>query len=74
MLKSILGKSNFMMINDFDVMVFINCYISGVGGNLVAVQASRITTLLHLQKRKGIVEDVKGCPNVFGTFCKSSKF
>ncbi|CAC5381821.1 SLC41A [Mytilus coruscus] len=48
--------------------------INGVGGNLVAVQASRITTLLHLQKRKGIVEDVKGCPNVFGTFCKSSKF
>ncbi|XP_063439871.1 solute carrier family 41 member 1-like [Mytilus trossulus] len=46
--------------------------INGVGGNLVAVQASRITTLLHLQKRKGIVEDVKGCPNVFGTFCKSN--
>lgn len=46
--------------------------INGVGGNLVAVQASRITTLLHLQKIKGIEDNVKGCPNICGTFCKSN--
>lgn len=46
--------------------------INGVGGNLVAVQASRITTLLHLQKKKGQSNNVKGCPNVCGTFCTSN--
>lgn len=46
--------------------------INGVGGNLVAVQASRITTSLHMSGSKpGRLPSgaLKGCPNPGGAFC-----
>ncbi|KAJ8301508.1 hypothetical protein KUTeg_020495 [Tegillarca granosa] len=45
--------------------------INGVGGNLVAVQASRITTSLHLVSKPGKLPKnaLNGCPNAFGAFC-----
>lgn len=46
--------------------------INGVGGNLVAVQASRITTSLHMSGSKpGTLPSgaLKGCPNPGGAFC-----
>ena len=47
------------------------CYLTGVGGNLVAVQASRITTFLHMLSRPGRLPKsaVHGCPNPGGAFC-----
>lgn len=36
--------------------------ISGIGGNLVAIQASRISTYLHLHSIPGeLPEEAKGC-------------
>lgn len=48
----------------------------GVGGNLVAVQASRITTSLHMTGSKpGKLPSgaLNGCPNPGGAFCGTSK-
>lgn len=45
--------------------------INGVGGNLVAVHASRLTTSLHLVCQPGRlpVTATRGCPNPGGAFC-----
>lgn len=45
--------------------------MSGVGGNLVAVQASRLSTALHKVSVPGTlpVNAVHGCPNPCTTFC-----
>lgn len=54
---------------------FWSC-VTGVGGNLVAVQASRITTSLHMSGSKpGRLPSgaLKGCPNPGGAFCGTSK-
>jgi len=42
----------------------------GVGGNLVAVQASRLATALHRVTVPGNLPSnaVHGCPNIFSTF------
>ncbi|XP_069798228.1 solute carrier family 41 member 1-like [Narcine bancroftii] len=47
--------------------------INGVGGNLVAVQASRISTYLHLSAVPGAVPGGmhKSCPSPCRTFCSS---
>lgn len=43
--------------------------INGIGGNLVAIQASRISTYLHLHSTPGeLPEDPKGCYYPFRTF------
>lgn len=46
-------------------------HLAGVGGNLVAVQASRLSTSLHLKSQPGVLPDgaVKGCPNPISVFC-----
>ncbi|MEE6480135.1 hypothetical protein FKM82_012475 [Ascaphus truei] len=44
--------------------------INGIGGNLVAIQASRISTHLHLYSIPGeLPEDAKGCYCPCRTFC-----
>ncbi|NP_001086569.1 solute carrier family 41 member 2 isoform X1 [Xenopus laevis] len=44
--------------------------INGIGGNLVAIQASRISTYLHLYSIPGeLPEDAKGCYHPCRTFC-----
>ncbi|XP_060062971.1 solute carrier family 41 member 1-like [Ylistrum balloti] len=45
--------------------------INGVGGNLVAVHASRLTTSLHLVSSPGRLPTTatRGCPNPGGAFC-----
>ncbi len=49
---------------------------SGVGGNLVAVQASRLSTALHQASRPGELPDdaVHGCPNPCSTFFSKGRF
>lgn len=45
--------------------------LSGVGGNLVAVQASRLSTSLHFRAKPGELPEgaVQGCPNPCRVFC-----
>jgi len=45
--------------------------INGVGGNLVAVQASRISTSLHRDSKLGVLPAyaTKICTNPVGVFC-----
>ncbi|CAH1266395.1 SLC41A2 [Branchiostoma lanceolatum] len=47
--------------------------INGVGGNLVAVQASRLSTWLHTRGKPGTLPEgaVHGCPNPVRTFFSS---
>lgn len=42
------------------------CVCPGVGGNLVAIQASRLSTYLHWQSVPGELPDqaAKGCPSL----------
>ena len=50
---------------------FLNCMLFlGVGGNLVAVQASRLSTALHQASRPGVLPEdaVHGCPNLCSTY------
>lgn len=43
--------------------------VSGIGGNLVAIQASRISTYLHLHSIPGeLPDEPKGCYYPFRTF------
>jgi solute carrier family 41 len=50
----------------------------GVGGNLVAIQASRLSTALHRQGKPGEFRDnaqyyaSKVCPNPHKVFCSKS--
>ena len=46
-------------------------FVSGVGGNLVAIQASRLSTSLHRLAKPGQLPNtaLHGCPNVFSTYC-----
>ena len=48
--------------------------VLGIGGNLVAIQASRISTYLHLHSIPGeLPEEPKGCSYPFRTFFGSGK-
>lgn len=44
---------------------------AGVGGNLVAIQSSRISTYLHVRSTPGVLPlPMKGsCPRPWATFC-----
>lgn len=47
------------LLENLPLIVFC---ISGIGGNLVAIQASRISTYLHLHSIPGeLPEEAKGC-------------
>ncbi|CAF0722974.1 unnamed protein product [Adineta ricciae] len=53
--------------------------MNGVGGNLVAVQASRLSTALHQQGKPGEFQDInqyhasKFCPNPYKVFCANKR-
>lgn len=50
-------------------------FFSGIGGNLVSIQSSRISTNLHLSYSPGDVpEDRKGCYNPCRTFIGSGNY
>lgn len=55
----------------YDGIAAFQPVINGVGGNLVAVQASRLSTALHKVSVPGTlpVNAVHGCPNPCTTFC-----
>lgn len=49
--------------------------ISGIGGNLVAIQASRISTYLHLHSIPGeLPEEAKGCYYPCRTYCGTGMY
>uniref|UniRef100_UPI00358DF8F6 solute carrier family 41 member 1 n=1 Tax=Myxine glutinosa TaxID=7769 RepID=UPI00358DF8F6 len=58
---------------NFAGMAVFTPVINGVGGNLVAVQASRISTFLHFQKLSDKpLSSIRGtCPTPCRTFCSS---
>jgi hypothetical protein len=62
----------------FFFCLIIFCLVLGVGGNLVAVQASRLSTALHQQGKPGEFQDntqyqaSKLCPNPYKTFFSNS--
>ena len=50
-------------------ILFVFSSVSGIGGNLVAIQASRISTYLHLHSIPGeLPDEPKGCYYPFRTF------
>lgn len=59
---------------NFAGMAVFTPVINGVGGNLVAVQASRISTYLHMLEKpvEGVVVVPRKCPTPCGTFFTSS--
>uniref|UniRef100_A0A8C5ZDG7 Solute carrier family 41 member n=1 Tax=Marmota marmota marmota TaxID=9994 RepID=A0A8C5ZDG7_MARMA len=52
-------------------MAVLTPVICGVGGNLVAIQSSRISTYLHVRSTPGVLPlPMKGsCPRPWATFC-----
>jgi cation transporter-like permease len=50
--------------------MFYYLFIEGVGGNLVAIQSSRMSTYLHKNKNNDKLSssDSKNCNSIFGTF------
>uniref|UniRef100_A0A8C5KIE4 Solute carrier family 41 member n=1 Tax=Jaculus jaculus TaxID=51337 RepID=A0A8C5KIE4_JACJA len=54
-------------------MAVLTPVICGVGGNLVAIQTSRISTFLHMWSTPGVLplQMKKFCPNPCSTFCTS---
>ncbi|XP_067683679.1 solute carrier family 41 member 1-like [Haliotis asinina] len=61
-------------VSTHDGIAVFQPVINGVGGNLVAVQASRISTYLHKNCVMGELPDSapRGCPNPISTFFGSS--
>ncbi|XP_014671393.1 PREDICTED: solute carrier family 41 member 1-like isoform X2 [Priapulus caudatus] len=55
----------------FDGLAVYQPVINGVGGNLVAVQASKLSTALHKVSQPGVVPVgvFSGCPTPLSTFC-----
>ncbi|XP_060897457.1 solute carrier family 41 member 3-like [Labrus mixtus] len=58
---------------DFEGMAVLTPVINGVGGNLVAIQASRMSTYLHYWSVPGVLpsETSRNCPGPCATFCSS---
>ncbi|XP_020503004.2 solute carrier family 41 member 3 isoform X1 [Labrus bergylta] len=58
---------------DFEGMAVLTPVINGVGGNLVAIQASRMSTYLHYWSVPGVLpsETSGNCPGPCATFCSS---
>lgn len=61
-------------VSKFKGIAVFQPVINGVGGNLVAVQASRISTFLHQHSRLGFLPptDSKICVNPFVAFCSNN--
>ncbi|ELT98347.1 hypothetical protein CAPTEDRAFT_158449 [Capitella teleta] len=57
-------------VSKFPGIAVFQPVINGVGGNLVAVQASRLSTVLHMSATPGTLPDdaTLGCANPFKTF------
>ncbi|KAG1674999.1 Solute carrier family 41 member 2 [Nymphon striatum] len=62
-------------VSSFHGIAVFQPVINGVGGNLVAVQASRISTYLHQRTRLGVLpsSDSKICLNPCSAFCGSDQ-
>ncbi|KAM9758741.1 LOW QUALITY PROTEIN: solute carrier family 41 member 1-like [Menidia menidia] len=58
---------------DFEGMAVFTPIINGVGGNLVAIQASRMSTYLHLWGSPGSLPKTGLCPGLCSTFCSSDR-
>lgn len=60
-------------ISSFEAIAMFQPVINGIGGNLVAIQASRLTTALHKASTPGTIptDSVHGCPqpcsSIFGS-------
>jgi solute carrier family 41 len=60
-------------ITSFEGIAMFQPVINGIGGNLVAIQASRLSTALHQTSKPGVLPEnsVQGCPNpcrsIFGS-------
>ncbi|KAK2168291.1 hypothetical protein LSH36_18g03047 [Paralvinella palmiformis] len=61
-------------VSSFRGIAVFQPVINGVGGNLVAVQASRLSTALHQVSKPGTLPpgSVHGCPNLCSAFCDST--
>jgi solute carrier family 41 len=64
-----------VMVSQFEGIAVFQPVINGVGGNLVAVQASRLSTALHRDATPGVlaVDDDKICISPAKAFCGSRK-
>lgn len=62
-------------MSNFKGIAVFQPVINGVGGNLVAVQASRISTSLHRDSRLGKLPHYASsvCLNPFSVFCTQGK-
>ncbi|XP_034551007.1 solute carrier family 41 member 3-like isoform X2 [Notolabrus celidotus] len=58
---------------DFEGMAVLTPVINGVGGNLVAIQASRMSTYLHYWSVPGVLpaKESGSCPGPCAIFCSS---
>lgn len=65
--------SNTVSKPQYKGMAIFTPIICGVGGNLVAIQTSRISTYLHIRSTPGVLPlgMKKFCPNPCSTFCTS---
>lgn len=55
-------------ISSYKGIAVFQLIINGVGGNLVAVQASRISTALHKERKAGKQDKPKVCISPFHAF------
>jgi len=61
-------------ISSYKGIAVFQLVINGVGGNLVAVQASRISTSLHKDYHTGVQGTLNVCINPFHTFFAKVEF
>lgn len=62
------------MVKNYNTLAMFQPLINGVGGNLVSIQSSRISTSLHIEGELGTLPPKrKLVPSVFTTFCGQSK-
>lgn len=61
-------------ISSYKGIAVFQLVINGVGGNLVAVQASRISTSLHKNYQTGIQETLNVCISPFHAFFAKGEF
>ena len=70
-----LSRNYIILVNmAVGLYLYVCLLCGGVGGNLVAVQASRLSTALHRSSTPGILPEsaVHGCPSPFSTFFSKS--
>lgn len=61
-------------ISSYKGIAVFQLVINGVGGNLAAVQASRISTSLHKDCHTGVQEPLNVCISPFHAFFTKGKF